>query len=234
MHTLTLALTALLHAATRPQNYFFFIARSPSSVRLPFCAPPLKPPTFPSLPFFRSLLRSFRLPLLSLSLSASLPLPLRLRILLSRPRCLLFLSLPRHTQDKDMIDQGRWPAPGSVSSNNFDQAAINRKVCTLNEPLSRGCLLSLYACLVECEGPEVCAAAGIMRRSSRRHLQYNSLQTSSFIFSDLGTGLVSKEARREERERVCVFVCQGQHWRFLLPLPANLRQPHDKSHPFRG
>ena len=31
-------------------------------------------------------------------------------------------------QDKDMLDEGRWPAPGAVSSDKFDAKAINRKV----------------------------------------------------------------------------------------------------------
>ena len=30
-------------------------------------------------------------------------------------------------EDKDMIDQGRWPEPGSVSSQHYDPKAINRK-----------------------------------------------------------------------------------------------------------
>jgi len=97
--------------------------------------------------------------------------------------------------------------------------------------LARGCMLSRYSlCLVECEGPEVCAAAGIMRRSSRWHCIYNSFQTSVFMFS----GLLSKEARRE-RESVCVCVCvKGQQRRCLLQLPCKSAAPEYKSHPSTG
>ena len=43
------------------------------------------------------------------------------------PRPRFCPPLSRDTQDKDMIDQGRWPAPGAVSSNTFDATAINRR-----------------------------------------------------------------------------------------------------------
>lgn len=39
-------------------------------------------------------------------------------------------------EDKDMIDEGRWPVPGAVSSANFDPKAINRKVSFSCAPVS--------------------------------------------------------------------------------------------------
>ena len=115
---------------------FFHCAVTLRGTAALLCATP-EPPYLSFSPFFRSLLPFFSPSSASLS-SPCLYLPPFLYhcvfasfcLALAAYCCFPWLSL--HTQDKDMIDQGRWPAPGSVSSNNFDQAAINRKVCALN------------------------------------------------------------------------------------------------------
>ena len=106
-------LSASWGSAVKPQNCLFCNS-------VPFAPCPPNTPSF-RLCLFLPVLFS---PLFahSLSLCSAAPSP---------PRFCPPPSLD--TQDKDMIDQGRWPAPGAVSSNAFDASAINRKVVLTSE-----------------------------------------------------------------------------------------------------